>query len=126
MYVALSGGTLLISVMSQLSNGTVQKFYFSCLFFYTYVRAEMNVLAFMNELDQEEYWYSRKIQNCKNLCTKSMESYPRVISHILAKFHPERATYTTFFSSIQFNLFPQIYKKCANMQNKVYIQSTKM
>ena len=31
----------------------------------------------------------------KNLCTKSMESCPLVISHVLAEFHPERATYTT-------------------------------
>ena len=33
--------------------------------------------------------------NCENLCTKSMEACPLVISHILAEFHPERATYTT-------------------------------
>ena len=26
-----------------------------------YVRAEMNVHAFMNELDQKDYWYPRKI-----------------------------------------------------------------
>ena len=69
MYVALSGGTLLISVMSQqynCLNETVhtflQNFTFhenvSSLFFYTlgtvYVRAEMNVHAFMNELDQKD------------------------------------------------------------------------
>ena len=71
-YVALSGGTLLIYVMSQqynsLSNGTIhqilQNFTFHenvfSLFFYRYVRAQMNVYAFMNELDQKDYWYPRK------------------------------------------------------------------
>ena len=66
-YVALSGGTLLISVMSQqlLSNGTVHNDFFLCLLFMKmylpsylilrYVRAEMNVHAFMNELDQKDY-----------------------------------------------------------------------
>ena len=49
----------------------------------------------MNELDQKDYWYPRKRKNCENLCTKSMESCPLVISHILAEFHPEMATYTT-------------------------------
>ena len=52
--------------------------------------------AFMNELDQKDYWYPRKNKKkMKNLCTKSMESCPIVISHVLAEFHPERATYTT-------------------------------
>ena len=62
---------------------------------YMYVRTEMNVHAFMNELDQKDYWYPRTIKNFENLCTKSMESCPLVMSHILAEFHPERATYTT-------------------------------
>ena len=49
----------------QLSNGTVHKFLQNCtshenvssLFFYIlrYVRAEMNVHAFMNEFDQKDY-----------------------------------------------------------------------
>ena len=65
MYVALSGGILLISVMSQqlLSNGTVHNFLknltfhqnVSSLFFYMYHRAEMDVHAFMNELDRKDY-----------------------------------------------------------------------
>ena len=68
MYVALSGGTLLISVMSQQYNclmelytNFLQNFTFhesvSSLFFRTkvYVRAGMNVHAFMNELDQKDY-----------------------------------------------------------------------
>ena len=44
----------------------------------------MNVHAFMNELDQKDYY--------ENLCTKSMESCPLVISHILAVsfIHRER------------------------------------
>ena len=52
-------------------------------FILRYVRSEMNVHAFMIELDQKDY------------CEKSMESCPLVISHILAELHPERATYTT-------------------------------
>ena len=36
-----------------------------------------------------------KLKIVKNLCTKSMERCPVVISHILAEFHPERATYAT-------------------------------
>ena len=55
----------------------------------------MNVHAFMNELDQKDYWYPRKLENCENLCTKLMESCPLVISHILAEFCLERATYKT-------------------------------
>ena len=44
----------------------------------------MNVHAFMIELDQKDYWYPRNIKNFENICTKSMESCPLVISHILA------------------------------------------
>ena len=66
MYVALSGGTLLISVMSQQYNCLMElytnffmKMYFPSSFIlrymYMYVRAEMNVHAFMNELDQKDY-----------------------------------------------------------------------
>ena len=58
----------------------------------------MNVYAFMNEFkrttDIQEEEEEKKMKIYK--CTKSMESNcPVVISHILAKFHPERATYTT-------------------------------
>ena len=67
MYVALSGGTLLISVMSQQYNCLMElytnfykillfiKMYLPCSFIPRYVRAEMNVHAFMNELDQKDY-----------------------------------------------------------------------
>ena len=67
MYVTLSDGTLLISVMSEQYNCLLElytkfllNFTFhenaSSLFFYIrYVRAEMNLHAFMNELDQKEY-----------------------------------------------------------------------
>ena len=55
----------------------------------------------MNELDQKDY--PRKFKNCENLCTKSMESCPLVILHILAEFHPERATYTTLHTSLLLN-----------------------
>ena len=61
MYVALSGGTLLISVMSQQYNCLMElytlfmKTYLPSSLILGYVRAEMNVHAFMNELDQKDY-----------------------------------------------------------------------
>ena len=67
MYVALSGGTLLISVMSQQYNCLMElytnfykillfiKMYLPSSFILRYVRTEMNVHAFMNELDQKDY-----------------------------------------------------------------------
>ena len=67
MYVALSGGTLLISVMSQQYNCLMElytnfhkillfmKMYLPSPFILGYVRTEMNVRAFMNELDQNDY-----------------------------------------------------------------------
>ena len=66
-YVALSGGTLLISVMSQQYNCLMElytnfykillfmKMYLPSSFILMYVRTEMNVHAFMNELDQKDY-----------------------------------------------------------------------
>ena len=66
MYVALSGGTLLISVMSQQYNCLMEMYTFfvvenltfhenlPCSFILRYIRAEMNVHAFMNELDQKD------------------------------------------------------------------------
>ena len=62
-YVALSGGTLLISVMSQQYNCLMEllytnfymKMYLPSSFILRYVRAEMNVHVFMNELDQKDY-----------------------------------------------------------------------
>ena len=84
MYVALSDGTLPISVMSQQYNCLLElytiffiKFHFSwkCIFpsfiFLRYVRAKMNVHAFMNELDQKDYWYPRKFENCEYLHVQS-------------------------------------------------------
>ena len=43
------------------------KMYLPSSFILWYVRAEMNVHAFMNELDQKDYWYPRNIffQNCE-------------------------------------------------------------
>ena len=38
------------------------KIYLPSSFMLRYVRAEMNVHAFMNELDQKYYWYPRKIK----------------------------------------------------------------
>ena len=66
-YVALSGGFLLISVMSQQYNCLMELFtiFYKILLFLKmclsssftrrYVRAEMNVHVFMNELDQKDY-----------------------------------------------------------------------
>ena len=63
----ISGGTLLISVMSQQYNCLMElytnfykillfmKMYLLSSFILRYVRAEMNVHAFMNELDQKDY-----------------------------------------------------------------------
>ena len=67
MYVALSGGTLLISVMSHQYNCLKELYanfykillfmnmYLPSSFILRYVRDEMNVHAFMNELDQKGY-----------------------------------------------------------------------
>ena len=72
MYVALSGGTFLISVMSQQYNSLMElytniyrillfmKMYLPSSFILRYVRAEINVHGFMIELDQPDYWYPRK------------------------------------------------------------------
>ena len=66
-YVTLSGGTLLIYVMSQQYNCLMElytnlykillftKMYLPTSCILRYVRAEMNVHAFMNELDQKDY-----------------------------------------------------------------------
>ena len=66
-YVSLSGGTLLISVMSQQYSCLMElytKFYNILLFMkmylpssliLRYVRAEIYVHAFMNQLDQKDY-----------------------------------------------------------------------
>ena len=98
-YFALSGGILLIFVMSQHYNCLMVlytnfrkillfiknlrytnfhkivlfiKIYIVSSFILSYIRAEMNVHAFMNELDQPDYWYSRKIRNGENPCIKSI------------------------------------------------------
>ena len=65
--------TLLIFVMSQQYNNCLMelytnfykillfmKMYRPSSFILRYVRAEMNVHAFMNELDQKDYWYPRE------------------------------------------------------------------
>ena len=78
MNVVLSGGTLLIYVMSQQYNCLMElytnfykislfmKMHLPSSFILRYLRSEMNVHAFMNELDQKEkYWYPRKIKIVK-------------------------------------------------------------
>ena len=107
LYATLSGGTVLLSVMSQQYNCVMElytnftkcllfmKMYLHSTFILRYVRAKMIVHAFMIELGQLDYRYPRKLKNCEILCTKSMESCYLVISHILAEFCLERATYNT-------------------------------
>ena len=59
------------------------KMYRPSSFLLRYVRAEMNVHAFMNELDQKDYWYPRKIKFFKNLCTvRPNKKETRFISEI--------------------------------------------
>ena len=67
MYLALSGGTLLISMMSQQYNCLMElytnfykillfmKMYIPSSFILRHVRAEMNVHAFMYERGQKDY-----------------------------------------------------------------------
>ena len=67
MYVAISGGSLIISVMSKQYNCLMElykktktkllfmKLYLPSSFILRYVRADMNAHAFMNELDQKDY-----------------------------------------------------------------------
>ena len=113
----------LISVMSQQYNSLMElytdfykillfmRMYLPSSFILRYVRAEMNVHAFINELDQKkDYWYPRKMKNFENLCTKSMESCPLVMSHILAEFHPEMATYTTLHNHFSLMDYPNLLK----------------
>ena len=89
MYVAISGGTLLpicdVTTV-QLSNGTVHKFlqnfsfhenvYLPSFVILTCVRAEMNVHAFMNELDEKE---SINIQEKLKIMKLYVQSQWRVV-----------------------------------------------
>ena len=43
------------------------KMYLPSSFMLMYVRAEVNVHAFMNELDQKDYWYPRKLKLWKSM-----------------------------------------------------------
>ena len=128
MYVALSGDNLLISVVSQEYNCLMELYtnfgqnftfhdnvYLPSSFIFRYHRAEMNVHAFMNELDLKDYWYPRKNKkNCENLCTKSMESCPLVIWHILASIMRKGRHFliTNANSSIDCKL----HKRCARFE----------
>ena len=89
----------------QLSNGTVHnfftKFHFSwkCIFplllYLGMLGLRWMCMHLWMNLIKRTIDIQEQLKNCANLCTKSMESCPLVISHILAEFHPERATYTT-------------------------------
>ena len=108
-YVALSGGTLLISEMSQQYNCLMELYTisFSSKFNFSW-KCIFPVLSYLGMLGLRwmcmHLWINlikrtiniqEKLKIVENLFTKSMESCPLVISHILAEFHPERATYTT-------------------------------
>ena len=74
LYAALSGGTVLISVMSQQYNCLVElykkitnilllmKMFLPSTFILRYVRAKMTVHAFMIEPDQLDYWYPKNLK----------------------------------------------------------------
>ena len=78
LYAALSGGTVLIPVMSQQYNCLMElytnftkfslfmKMHLPSTLILRYVRAKMIVHAFMIELDQLDYWYPRKKKRKKN------------------------------------------------------------
>ena len=106
-YFALSGDTLLVYVMSQQYNCQMElytifyqiflfmKMYLPSFFKLWYVRAEMSVHAFMNELDQKDNWYPRKITNYEKSMYKINGDLSSCDITYATEFHPERATYTT-------------------------------
>ena len=109
-YVALSVGTFLISVMSQQYNCRMElytniyqillfiKIYLPSSVILWYVRAEIMCMHLWINLIKTIIGIQETFIIVKKniyICTKSIESSPPVISHILAEFHPERATYTT-------------------------------
>ena len=69
------------------------KMYLPSSFILKYVRAEMNVHAFMNELRSKGLCdIQEKLKILKHLCTKSMESCHSCRYHIFGQsFYPERA-----------------------------------
>ena len=108
MYVALSGGILLIYVMSQQYNCLLElytnfykillcmKMYLPSSFILRFVRTEMNVHAFMNELDQKDYWYPRKIKNCESLQVQSQWRVVLMCYHIFWQSSVHRGRHTQF------------------------------
>ena len=102
MYVALSGGTVLTSVMSLQYNCLTElyaNFYIILLFmkmylpssFMTSVRQRWDECACINPWTWSQRAIDIQVQsnNCENLCTKSVDSCTLVISHILAEFRTE-------------------------------------
>ena len=102
---------LLISVMSQQYNCILELYTKSLLnfmkmslpssFILRYVRAEMNVHAFMNELDQKDYWYPRKCSNnCDWIYVQSQWKLSScditIFWQIWHEFHPEARLHTNF------------------------------
>ena len=106
MYVALSGGNLLISVMSQqynclmeLHTNSLQNFKFhenvsSLLYLDNYVRGEMNVHVFMNELDQKDYWYPRKVKKLWKIYVQSQWRVVLLWYHIFWQSSIQRGRHT--------------------------------
>ena len=107
--LALSDGTLLISVMSQqysclmelytnfLQNFTFHDFcIFPLLLYLVMLGLRWMCMHLWMNLIKRTIDIQEKLKIVKiYVYTMSMESCPLVISHILAKFHTERATYTT-------------------------------
>ena len=107
MYVAFSGGTLLISVMSQQYNCLLElytifkykislfmKMHISSSFkILRYVRSEMNVYAFMIELDQKDYDIQEKLKIVK-ICVQSQWRVVLLWYHIFWQSSIQRGRHT--------------------------------
>ena len=105
-YVALSDGPLLISVMSQQYNCLMELYtnFYNILLFMKmhlpssvilrYYRADMNVHAFMNELDQKDYWYPRKKKKKMKIYVQSQWRVVLLWYHIFWQSSVQRGRYT--------------------------------
>ena len=114
-YVALSGGTLLISVMSQQYNCLMKlytKFYKICIFMkmylpssfvLRYVRAEIKCACHYDWTWSKGLLISKKNQKIWKSMYKVNGELSSCDITSLAKFHPERATYITLHFHFSFN-----------------------
>ena len=123
MYVALSGDTLLISVISvsQQYNCLMElytkfykillfmKMYLPSSFILRYVTAEMNVHACMYPFDQKDYWYPREMK--KNIYVQSQWRVVLLWYHIFwqSSVHRGRHTQLCIITSLKW-----IIQICSN------------